>query len=105
MDILFALSASSVKSAQTYPLMKKAINYIISTYGIDYIHYGIIVYGSLATVHRNFDDQMPDAESLMKLVSALPTDNSGASIDKALEIADQVFDGPGARPDAKKVIS
>lgn len=103
MDLLFALSASSAKSSRTYPLMKKAINYIISTYGIDSIHYGVIVYGSLATIHRNFDDQIPDSESLMRLVSALPSDSSGSSIDKALQRAEQVFGGPGVRPDAKKV--
>lgn len=103
-DLTFAISATSGRSYSTFPLMKNTINSIINTYGTDAIHYSIIVYGSDATIQRDFADQIPDAESLKRLVSALPASRGGSSTDKALEKAKQVYEGFGVRPDAEKIL-
>jgi hypothetical protein len=103
-DLTFAISATSARSYRTYPLMKNTINSIINKYGTDAIHYSIIVYGSQATIHRNFGDRIPDPDSLKRLVSALPLSSGGSSVDKALEKAKQVYEGFGVRPDAEKVL-
>lgn len=63
-DLVFAVSATSRDALRTYKLMKDAIKYIAGEYGIDKIHYGLIVFGDLATIRINFSNKYPTSDSL-----------------------------------------
>ena len=103
-DLTFALSATSTSAENTYPLMKEAVKMIINRYGVNKIHYSVIVYGNVVTTRVSFADKIPRPEDLKTLIEALPEVNGGSSLGKALKEANRVFDGSGVRPNAVKVL-
>ena len=103
-DLTFALSATSTSAENTYPLMKEAVKMIINRYGVNKIHYSVIVYGNVVTTRVSFADKIPGPEDLKTLIEALPEVNGGSSLGKALKEANRVFDGSGVRPNAVKVL-
>lgn len=74
-DLAFAVSATSRDALRTYKLMKEAIKSIVEEYGIDNIHYGLVVFGDQAAIKINFSDKYPDADSLKTYLDSLPRSN------------------------------
>lgn len=103
-DLTFALSATSVSSETTFNLMKSTVNRIVQQYGIERIHYSVIVFGSVSTTRFDFSRTFPDKDSLIRTVSRLPKNPGNSDLAKALESAKRVYELQQVRPHAKKVL-
>lgn len=77
---------------------------IVSTHGAENIHYTVMTYGSITRIIVNFQDTFPDEQALLKLLGRMSAVGGTPDLDLALADAKKAFEGPGARPDAKKVL-
>ena len=104
-DLVFAISATSANSNQSYDLMKNTIKQFIDQYGVDKIHYSLIVYGDSVERVVNFNHTFPPSASDLKAAidAQLPI-SRGPFLEGALEEAFNVFNETEGRPDAKKVL-
>lgn len=100
----FAFSATSVSAQSSYILMKRTVKSIVEKYGVNRIHYSVIVFGSVAISHINFSYSIPDRNELIRKVARLPKSKDSPDLVKALEKAKQVFELREVRPNAKKVL-
>ena len=103
-DLTIALSATSASSDRTFTLMKRTVNKIIEDYGINRIHYSIIVFGRETTNHFNFSSTQPTKAKLIKLVDGLPESSGSPDLVSALEEVRRVYELQTVRPNAKKVL-
>lgn len=103
-DLTFALSATSVSFTTTFTLMKETVQSIAQKYGVDRIHYGVIVFGSVATKHIDFAANLPNRDELVREVSQLPLEEGKPDLVLALQEAKRVFEMKEVRPNAKKVL-
>ena len=103
-DLTFALSATSVSFATTFNLMKGTVQSIANKYGVDRIHYGVIVFGSVATKHIDFASNIPNRDELVREVSQIPVEEGKPDLVLALQEAKRVFEMKEVRPNAKKVL-
>ena len=101
----FALSATSVKSKETFVLMRRTIISIIDRYGIDRIHYSAIVFGSgIPTTSFDFASNIPDQDELIRKVIRLPKRDGRPDLEQALEEAKRIFDLREVRPNARRIL-
>ena len=84
--------------------MKQTVQSIVEKYGVNRIHYSVIVFGSVAVSHIEFSTSIPDRDELIRKVVRLPKSTDGPDLVKALEKAKQVFELQEVRPNAKKVL-
>ena len=84
--------------------MKRTVQSIVEKYGVNRIHYSVIVFGSVAVSHIEFSTSIPDRDELIRKVVRLPKSTDGPDLVKALEKAKQVFELQEVRPNAKKVL-
>lgn len=103
-DLTFALSSSSILSQETFKLMKETVQSLVHTYGIDRIHYGVIVFGSVATRSFDFATNFPDQNELIRKVSQLTRSGGSPDLVAALKEARKVFQLKEVRPYARKVL-
>ena len=103
-DLTFALSSSSVFSQETFMLMKETVQSLVHTYGIDRIHYGVIVFGSVPTRSFDFATNFPDQNELIRKVSQLTRSGGSPDLVAALKKAREVFQLKEVRPYARKVL-
>lgn len=104
-DLVFALSATSANSAQSYELMKSTIKTFINTYGVNKVHYGIIVYGASVIRVVNFNRTFSiGASDLKGAIDRQPALIGGPFLKGALQEAFKVFEETVGRPGAKKVL-
>ena len=104
-DLAFAISAVSANSNQSYELMKNTIKQFIDQYGVEKIHYSLILYGDVAVTVVNFNHTFPPSASDLKAtIDAQPPISGGPFHDNALEEAFEVFNRTEGRPNAKKVL-
>ena len=102
--MIFAVSATSRNAAETLRTMKDTLAYVINTYGVGSIRYGVISYGTDATIVQRFGSKDPSPEALKQLVQGLPASKGPPGFDRVLDAAKNVFEGAGLRPNALKVI-
>ena len=103
-DIVFAISATSGNSFQTYNKMRDTITQFIDQYGVDAIHYSIIVYGSRAFRVINFNHTFPpSANQLKTAINTQPPLSGPPVLTDPLEETFRIFNESG-RPKAKKVL-
>jgi len=103
-DLAFALSSTSASFTETYKLMKDTINTIVNDYGIEKIHYSIIVFGASPKTFVQFSEKFPNSKNLVAFISALPRRSGGPSLDEALKEGRKLFQNQFARPHAKKFL-
>lgn len=104
-DLAFAISATSANSNQSYDLMKNTIKKFIDQYGVDKIHYSLIVYGDSIVRAVNFNHTFPPSASDLKAdIDAQPAISGGPYLEGALQEAFKVFNETEGRPGAKKVL-
>ncbi|KAL9959836.1 hypothetical protein ACROYT_G033194 [Oculina patagonica] len=104
-DLAFAISATSASSNQSYALMQNTIKQLIDTYGVDKIHYSLIVYGASVVRVVNFNTSFPiSASDLKAAIDAQPPLSGGPVLTDALQEAFRVFNETEVRPNAKKVL-
>ena len=84
--------------------MKKTVQSIAQKYGVDRIHYGVIVFGSVATKHIDFATNLPNRDELVREVSQLSVQEGKPDLVLALQEAKRVFEMKEVRPNAKKVL-
>lgn len=104
-DLVFALSATSAKSARSYELMKNTVKAFINKYGVNKIHYSIIVYGHSVIRVVNFNRAFPiSVNDLKAAIDKQPALEGGPLLKDALQEAFRVFNETVGRPGAKKVL-
>lgn len=103
-DVTFALSATSAAANSSYNLMTKTVQSIVQTYGVDRIHYSVIVFGSVVTRHIDFATKIPDRATLVRKIAQIPKTSGTPNLVLALEEAKKVFELKQVRPNAKKVL-
>ena len=103
LDLVFAISATSEDTVETFQLMTSAIDSLLQNYDSSNIRYGVLVYGDDANVvvHlKNHTDAAQIQEQLTTILSSL----GGTALDKALEAAAVMFAQAGDREDADRVL-
>ncbi len=103
-DLCFAISATAANANSTFTLMKKTINHVIDSYGINKIRYSVIIFGSQARPVVGFDSSITDPVELEAYIRALSPISGGPALDKALEKALESFKESVSRPNAGKVL-
>jgi len=102
---VFALSATSANSVQAYQLMKSTVKTFINTYGVNKVHYSIIVYGATVIRVVNFNKTFPiSANELKAAIDKQGALMGGPFLEGALKEAFRVFNERMRRPGAKKVL-
>ena len=85
--------------------MKNTIKSIVNKYGIDRIHYSVIVFGSkVAPRIIDFSTNIPDQDDLIRKITLLKSLSGQPDLVSALQEAKRVFEMKDVRPNAKKVL-
>ena len=103
LDLLFAISATSKDTDETFQLMTSAIDSLLQKYDSSNIRYGVLVYGDDVTVVVHLKNHTDAAQIQEQLTTVLPS-VGGTALDKALEAAAFMFAQAGDREDAKRVL-
>ena len=102
---MFAISATSASSKQSYELMKNTVKKFIDTYGVNKIHYSVIVYGNQVIRVVNFNRTFPlSANELKTAIDRQPALPGVPVLTNALKEAYRVFKESVGRSGAKKVL-
>lgn len=107
MDIVFAMNANSGDADVTFTLITDTVRKIMNDFGFGNgnIQYGAIVYGAtIGTKLQLGDPSFKRIEDLRDYIQKLSKQTSDPQIDKALQEALKIFQGPNARPGAKQVL-
>ena len=103
LDLVFAISATSKDTDETFQLMTSAIDSLLQEYDSSNIRYGVLVYGDDATLVVHLKNQTDAAQIQEHLTTILPP-VGGTALDKALESAAVMFAQAGDREDADRVL-
>lgn len=103
-DLAFAISAASVKADENFEKAKEVIKSIIDAYSMNKIRYGVIVFGSSASIKVSFGDDFPTDEDLKNVITILSGSNERPALDEALKKGKELFDEAPERPNVKKVL-
>ena len=103
-DLAFAISAASVKADDNFEKAKEVIKSIIDTYAMNKLRYGVIVFGSSASIKVSFGDDFPTDENLKNVITILSGSNERPALDEALKKGKELFDEAPERPNARKVL-
>lgn len=103
-DLAIAISAASVKADDNFEKAKEVIKSIIDTYAMNKLRYGVIVFGSKASIKVSFGDDFPTDENLKNVITILSGSNERPDLDEALKKGKELFDDAPERPNAWKVL-
>ncbi len=103
-DLTFAISAASVKADDNFEKAKEVIKAIIDTYSMNKLRYGVIVFGSRASIRVSFGDDFPSDEGLKNVIDFLSGSKETPDLDDALKKGKELFDEAQERPNARKVL-
>lgn len=103
LDLVFAISATSKDTDETFQLMTSAIDSLLQKYDSSNIRYGVLVYGDDATVVVHLKNQT-DAAQIQENLTTILAPVGGTALDKALEAAAVMFAEAGDREDADRVL-
>lgn len=84
--------------------MRNAVTAIIDKYGIDRIHYSVIIFGSTVIRRVTFDDQFPEKNALNRIVGRSPKVVGEPNLLAALEEAKSLYELQSVRSNARKVL-
>ena len=104
MDLVFAISANSGDADATLKLMKESIRKIMNDlkFGNGNVQYAVIAYGS--TVVQLGEPSFDSIKDLREYIQKLPKQSRDPQIDKTLQEALNIFQGPNARHGARHVL-
>lgn len=103
-DLVFALTATTRNADDVFQRMRSAVKIISDTYGMNKLHYSVIVYGDDAKPIFDFKLNMPSRESLRYIIDRLQRISGRPDTVKALEEAMQIIKDSGVRPTAKTIL-
>ena len=107
MDIVFAMNANSEDADVIFALITDTVRKIMNDFGFGNgnIQYGAMVYGAtIGTKLQLGDPSFKRIKDLRDYIQKLSKQTSDPQIDKALQEASKIFQGPNARPGAKQVL-
>lgn len=84
--MVFAISATAVRSSSNFRKMKRVINALIDEYGSNSIHYGVLTFGDTPKRIMKFSKTFPGDEDLKRFISGIQQNTDGSALDKALEV-------------------
>ncbi|XP_068760301.1 coadhesin-like [Montipora capricornis] len=104
-DLVVAISVTSNDSNQTYNLVKNTLKEFIDKYGVDKVHYSIILYGDLVIRVVNFNRTFPPSADELKasLDAQAPLDGGSGLVD-ALQETSRIFNETMGRLNAIKAL-
>lgn len=80
--------------------MKRIVKSIVTKYGTESVHYGLLVYGATPSVKMGFDADQSDPDALKRIIDGLRPSSRGSNLEKALKEAGKMFESRFVRPDA-----
>ena len=92
---------TSRDASKTIQLVQDTIKYIIDTYGTTNLRYSVMTFGNSPKILASFAERSPD--ELKTIIESVMPSSGTPDLEKLLSEAKKLFDGAGARPDAKKV--
>lgn len=101
-DVGLAISMTSQDASKTIQLMQDSIKSIIDTYGTTNLRYSVMTFGDGPKVLVPFAERSPD--DLKTIVESVMPSSGTPDLANTLLEAKKLFDGAGARPDAKKIL-
>lgn len=104
-DLGFAIGVTDIGADETLRNMKNILKYIVDTYGLASMRYGVILFADSATTYIPFSQTFPDKLALTTLLDQHPRPQGEPNLQKALGEAKNMFDKAPARPNAKKVLA
>lgn len=93
-----------MKADDNFEKAKEVIKSIIDTYAMNKLRYGVIVFGSSASIKVSFGDDFPTDEDLKNVITILSGSNELPALDEALKKGKELFDDAQERPNARKVL-
>lgn len=84
--------------------MTSTLNQIISSFGVDSVHYGIIVFGTNVTKVLSFGEMFDSKKHVAAILSGLQKLQGIPSLDLALDEAKEMFELNAVRPNATRVL-
>lgn len=102
--MVFAIAATTADADVIFPRMRDAVKIISQTYGLNKLHYSLIVFGSRPSLIFDFATNFPSRESLAYFIDRLQAVPGGPDTNAALEKAVEVIESSGTRSTAKTVV-
>ena len=104
LDLGFAVSVAPGAAEDNLKLVKKTVQMMVESYGVDRVHYGFIAFGSSADLRIPFTDQITDTADLQTAVEEkLTSTSSSPNLEAALEMAETLF-ANSTRDEATKIL-
>ena len=103
-DLAFAISAASVEADDNFEKTKEVIKAIVDSYSMNKLRYGVVVFGTSASVQISFEDDFPSDKDLKAFISGLSGPNELPALGEALKKGKELFDNAKERPNARKVL-
>lgn len=105
MDLVFAVSAASTESDQTFPQMKEIMKTTVDSYGSAKVRYGIVTFGDTVIKRLDLARRFPTDGRLKEMIDMIPKESGRPALVEALKVVENMFQASAAeRPDAKKVL-
>ena len=93
---------TSQDASTTIQLMQDTVKSIIDTYGSTNLRYSVMTFGDSPKILAPFAERSPD--DLKTIIESVMPSSGTPDLENALLEAQELFDGAGARPDAKKIL-
>ena len=104
LDLVFALSATALKSDDNFMKMKSVITEILNTHGSSSVRYGIITFGKYPNITIDIGEES-DPRELRKMLQRLSKNSDGADLSRALKEAKEMLEKATlSRPTAKRIL-
>lgn len=102
--LTFAITTEAAMDNKTYKLMTDTVKLIGDKYGIRKIHYSVVTFGNPPKTLFDFENTLPDKETLVKEVDKLPKSDAPLNFDATMKEVEKVFDKTPIKPESKKVL-
>lgn len=104
LDLLFALSATALKSDDNFIKMKSVIAEILNTHGSSSVRYSIITFGKYPDVELDFQEQI-DSKGIRARLQNISKNSEGVDLSRALKKASELLNNATlTRSDAKRIV-
>lgn len=93
-----------MKADDNFEKATEVIKSIIDTYAMNKLRYGVIVFGSSASIRVSFGDDFTTDANLKDVITFLSGPNERPALGEALKKGKELFDEAPERPNARKVL-
>jgi len=101
-DVGLAISMTSQDASTTIQLVQDTVKSIIDTYGTTNLRYSVMTFGDSPKILAPFAKR--SRNDLKTIIESVMPSSGTPDLKNALLEAQELFDGAGARPDAKKIL-